>query len=332
MCKTKLLNKYMTGLLTGGIICLTACIAISSSDAEKASEPEKVNEERPLAASVTLSPDIPASVMFCGKKVDIRKYNMYEGFDRELTTFTYYHSTTMLLFKRANRVFPVIEPILKEYGIPDDFKYLAVIESHLDPRISSPARAVGTWQFLESTGKQYGLTITPTVDERCDLEKSTVAACKYMKEAYAKYGNWLNVAASYNAGMGRITGETAKQYEDNTLDLWLVEETARYPYRIMAVKMIFENPQQYGFMLKTKNLYKPIRTKRIPVATDILDLADFARKQDITYADLKRFNPWLRDRKLNPAGKTYNIQIPLKEDLYYDTPNTYIHDPRWVVE
>ncbi len=326
MYKIKSLSKYIFTFIVSGLICLTACIAISSNDSEK------VKEEKPVVSSITTSPDVPPSVTFCGEKIDVRRYNMYEGLDRELSTFTYYHSTTMLLFKRANRFFPIIEPILKAYDIPDDFKYLAVIESHLDPRVSSPARAVGTWQFLESTGKQYGLTITPTVDERCHVEKSTIAACKYFKEAYAKYGNWINVAASYNAGMGRISGEITKQYEQSAFNLWLVQETTRYPYRLLAIKMIFENPYKYGFVLKARNLYKPIQTKEVSVSTDIIDLADFAKKQGITYADLKRFNPWLRDRKLNPAGKTYILQIPEKDEIYYKGPNTFVHDPRWVVD
>ena len=164
----KLLNSNsIVGFVVGSAVCLTACLSIGSSDSEK------VKDQRPVVSSVTMSPDIPSSVSFCGKDIDLTRYNMHEGFDRELSSFTYFHSTTMLLIKRANRYFPIIEPILKANGIPDDFKYLAVIESHLDPRVSSPARAVGTWQLLEGTARQYGLTITPTVDERCDVAKAT---------------------------------------------------------------------------------------------------------------------------------------------------------------
>ncbi|MDR0431624.1 MAG: lytic transglycosylase domain-containing protein [Tannerellaceae bacterium] len=326
MYKTKLLNKNIISMIAAGIACLTACIAVSSNDVEK------IKEERPLVASITISPDVPSSISIFGETIDITRYNMYEGFDREISSFTYFHSTTMLLFKRANRVFPIIEPILKEHSIPDDFKYLAVIESHLDPRVSSSARAVGTWQFLESTGKQYGLTITPTVDERCDVVKSTVAACKYLKEAYKRFGDWSNVAASYNGGMGRISGEIARQKVESVYDMWLVQETTRYPYRIMAIKQIFENPYKYGFVLRTKDLYKPVKTKEVSVSKDILNLAEFAREQGITYADLKRFNPWLRDSKLNTLGKTYTLQIPEESEMYYKRPNTYVHDSRWVVK
>ena len=177
----KLLNSNsIVGFVVGSAVCLTACLSIGSSDSEK------VKDQRPVVSSVTMSPDIPSSVSFCGKDIDLTRYNMHEGFDRELSSFTYFHSTTMLLIKRANRCFPIIEPILKANGIPDDFKYLAVIESHLDPRVSSPARAVGTWQLLEGTARQYGLTITSTVDERCDVTKATEAACRYLKAAYEK--------------------------------------------------------------------------------------------------------------------------------------------------
>ena len=322
----KLSSNNIVSFFTGSVVCLTACLSIGSTDSEKA------KEERPVVSSVTVSPEIPPSVSFCGKEIDLTRYNMHEGFDRELSSFTYLHSTTMLLLKRANRYFPVIEPILKANGIPDDFKYLAVIESNLEPRIVSAAKAVGTWQLLEGTAKQYGLTVTPTVDERCDVEKATRAACRYLKAAYDKYGDWATVAASYNAGMGRVSGELAKQDADSTFDLWLVEETSRYVYRIMAAKAIFEAPYKYGFVLGAENLYKPIEYDEVKVSSDIPDLAEFARKNNVTYADLKRFNPWLRDRKLQTDGKTYSIQIPKEKDLYYKKPNTYVHNPAWVVK
>ncbi|RHJ87636.1 lytic transglycosylase domain-containing protein [Parabacteroides sp. AM08-6] len=322
----KLSKNSIIGFLAGSAICLTACLSIGSADSEK------VKEERPLIPSVTMSPDVPSSVFFCGKEMDITRYNMHEGLDRELSSFTYYHSTTMLLLKRANRYFPVIEPILKENGIPDDFKYLAVIESNLDPRIVSPARAVGTWQMLEGTAKQYGLTVTSTVDERCNVAKATSAACRYLKDAYNKYGDWATVAASYNAGMGRISGELSKQDSDNALDLWLVEETSRYVYRILAIKQIFEAPYKYGFVLRASDLYKPIDCEEVTISSDIQNLSDFAKKNGVTYADLRRFNPWLRDRQLLTGGKTYKLQIPKENDMYYKIPNTYVHNPDWVVK
>lgn len=318
--------QKIVGLLVSGIICLTACLSLGSSDSEKA------KKEKPLVASITSSPEIPDEVIFCGEKIDLTRYNMHEGFDRELTSFIYFHSTTMLLFKRANRYLSVIEPILKANGVPDDFKYLAVIESNLDVRALSGANAAGIWQLMPATAKQYGLTVEKEVDERYNIEKATEAACKYFNSAYKKYGNWPAVAASYNAGMGRITGELSKQNAETTFDLWLVEETSRYVYRIMAIKQIFENPYKYGFVLKAENLYKPIECKEVGVSSNIEDLAAFAAEHNVTYADLKQFNLWLRDRKLTPAGKTYKILIPKESELYYKKPNTQVHDSRWVID
>lgn len=311
-------------LLTGGI-GLTACLSVGSQDSEQ------VMQERPAVSSVTMTPTVPTHVTFCGEKVDLTRYNMYEGMDRELSSFTYFHSTTMLMIKRANRYFPVIEPILKANGIPDDFKYLAVIESHLDLRIVSPARAAGMWQFMEATAKQYQLIVTPTVDERYHVERATEAACRYLRDAYAKYGDWISVAASYNAGMGRISSEYARQNEASALNLWLVEETSRYVYRIFAIKQIFENPYKYGFVMHAKDLYRPISCEKVIVSNDIPDLVAFAKSHDITYADLKRFNSWLRDTKLVVNGKSFTISIPRKKDMYYNEPNQTVHDKRWVV-
>ncbi|MDR1336465.1 MAG: lytic transglycosylase domain-containing protein [Tannerella sp.] len=310
----------------GGIMCLALCLAIGFSDSAR------VMEERPVVSTVTVSPDVPLQVTFCDHPLDLTRYNMYEGMDRELSSFTYYHSTTLLLFKRANRYFPVMEPILKASGVPDDFKYLAVIESHLDPNAVSPARAVGIWQFMEGTAKEYGLTVTPTVDERCHLERSTEAACRYLKEAYAKYGDWVTVAASYNAGMGRISSEMGRQQVASALDLWLVEETSRYVYRMLAVKQIFEHPYRYGFVLTAGNLYKPLVYDEVTVADDIPDLAAYAKAQGVTYADLKRYNPWLKDSKLSVAGKSFVLHIPRCESVSYETPNRTAHDARWTVQ
>lgn len=313
-------------LMTACVLCMTVYLFVSSHDSVA------VKKEAPVVASFTTSPEVPSVIHFCGEDMDISRYNVKEGLDRELSSFTYFHSSTMLLIKRANRYFPIIEPILKANGIPDDFKYLAVIESNLDPKATSSARAVGVWQFLESTGKSYGLKITTTVDERRHVAKSTEAACKYLKEAYRKYGDWVAVAASYNAGMGRISGQMEKQGESSVLNLYLVEETTRYPYRIFAAKQIFENPYRYGFILHPENLYSPIDCSEVAVDKDINDLAAFAREKGITYNDLKFFNPWLKDTKLLTGGVEYKILIPNKNKLYYNSSNSYVHDKRWVVQ
>lgn len=312
--------------MTACVLCFTVYLFVSSHDSVT------VEKNTPVVSSFTTSPEVPATIRFCGKELDLLRYNMKEGLDRELSSFTYFHSSTMLLIKRANRYFPIIEPILKANGIPDDFKYLAVIESHLDPRATSPAKAVGMWQFLESTGRSYGLKVTPTVDERRHVAKSTEAACKYLKEAYGKYGDWLAVAASYNAGMARVSRQMEQQEESSVLNLYFVEETTRYPYRIFAAKLIFENPYKYGFVLHPENLYSPIDCEEVTVSKDIENLAAFAREHGITYNDLKIFNPWLKDTKLLTGGVKYKILIPNKNKLYYRSSNSYVHDKRWVVQ
>lgn len=300
------------------------------------SEDSVSDRKTPLVSSMTRSLEIPDEVSFAGETITLDRYDLYERYDREINSFTYFHSTTLLLIKRANRYFPIIEPILKENGIPDDFKYLAVIESSLNTRAYSPAKAAGLWQFLVGTAKMYGLEVGAEVDERYSVEKSTEAACKYLKSAYKKYGSWSSTALSYNAGMGRISGELEKQMVDDSLDLWVVDETSRYYFRMLAIKSIFENPHKYGFILSADQLYKPIDFERVEVSESIADLAEFAKNKGVTYAQLKDFNSWLRDRKLTIRVKnptTYTILVPKKESLYYDKDRKVkVHNKRWVSE
>ena len=306
-----------------GLIGLAA-VSVCSDDAQR------IAREKPVVPSLIMTPEVPLSVSFCGQLLDLSRYNMHEGIDRELASFSYLHASTMLTLKRANRYFPIIEPILKAQGVPDDFKYLAVIESQLDARVQSPAKAVGMWQLMEPTAREYGLTVTPTVDERCDVAKSTEAACRYLKKAYAKYGDWASVAASYNAGMGRISRELDRQQVNASTDLWLVEETTRYLYRLLAMKLIFENPYKYGFVLRPRDLYKPVAGREVEVRGDIPDLAAWARQHDVTYADLRRLNPWLRDRKLQTGGRTYRLLLPDLAEMSYAKPNDYVHHKNWI--
>ncbi|MBR5612473.1 MAG: lytic transglycosylase domain-containing protein [Bacteroidaceae bacterium] len=277
--------------------------------------------------------DVPSSVTFCGKNINLTRYDRYERMDRELLAFTYMHSTSIQMIKKANRYFPIVEPILKANGIPDDFKYLMVIESNLNPNARSSAGAAGLWQFMQTTGREYGLEVNKNIDERYHVEKSTKAACKYLKDAYAKYQDWIAVAASYNAGQARISTQFEKQQVDDMLDLFLVEETARYVYRIIAAKIMFSNPSAFGFRLRTKDLYMPIPYKEVSVNTGILNLAEWAKKQGITYALLKNMNPWLRDNFLqNVSKRTYTIKIPTAEGMKHDPKKVKAHDKRWVVE
>lgn len=307
-------------------VSIITVMTLSNNDSEK------VELERPQVLSMTASVDVPGEMMFAGEKIVFDRYDLHERMDRELNSFTYFHSTTLLLFKRANRIFPVIEPILKREGVPDDIKYLAVIESSLDPRAVSPARASGLWQFMSGTAQQFGLEVSPEVDERYHIEKSTVAACRYLKDAYRKLGSWSAAALSYNGGQARITSEITKQQTDKALDLWLVEETTRYYFRMLAIKTLFENPAQYGFVLRSDQLYKPMEFKEVMVSSAIPSLASFAKENGITYAQLKDFNSWLRDTKLtNKSGKNYTFLIPTRESLYYKKGEKIkIHDERWI--
>ena len=317
-------------LLSGlGLLALVviAIVGVSSKD-----EGENPKSKQTLVLSQTCSVGVLSSVSFCGEDILLDRYDKRERFDREINAFTYLHSSTMLLIKRANRFFPIIEPILKENNIPDDFKYLAVIESSLDVRAYSPAKAAGLWQFMEVTGKEYGLVINSQIDERYHVEKSTRAACKYLQNAYKEFGNWTDVAASYNAGMSRIKTELNRQKVNSFFDLLLVEETSRYVFRLLAVKEVFSRPSYYGFILKQEDLYTPIRTKSVKISADVSDLAEFAQNQGTNYYQLKNFNVWLRDRSLKTAGKTYEVQIPLEEDMYIKPQDVIVHDKNWIVD
>lgn len=314
------------------VLLLSLIALILSSSSSCIYHIEKTQNIEPQVLSMTASVDVPDEMIFANEKVVFERYDIRERMDRELNSFTYYHSTTLMLFKRANRIFPIIEPILKQQGLPDDIKYLAVIESSLHPRALSPANAAGLWQFISSTGKSYGLEINSEVDERYHIEKSTIAACNYLKSARNQYGSWSAAAMSYNGGMGRISTELTNQKTNDALDLWLLEETSRYYFRMMAIKLIFEDPAKYGFIIKAEQLYKPIEFNEITVSTSINDLADFAKQNGITYAQLKDFNSWLRDSKLvNKSGRTYTILIPKKESLYYKKgEKVTVHNPKWI--
>ena len=291
------------------------------------------DREKPEEETSFSCMEVPESVTFCGKKIDLTRYDRRERMDRELMAFTYMHSTSLQIIKRANRYFPIVDPILKEYGIPEDFKYLMAIESNVNPLARSGAGAAGLWQFMPSTAKDFGLEVNSHVDERYDVEKATRAACKYLKQAYARFGNWETVAASYNAGQGRIACQRDRQYEDNALDLYLVEETARYVYRILAVKIMLSDPKKFGFRLRASDLYPPIPYHTVKVTEHISDLPRFAKSQGTTFSLLRNMNPWLRDFSLpNHGKKEYTIRIPDKEEMYYNPRVTVPYDGKWVVE
>jgi membrane-bound lytic murein transglycosylase D len=255
----------------------------------------------------------PTTIDFAGEKTPLNITDVHERMDRELLINTNLHSSTILILKRANKFFPIIEPILAKNNIPDDFKYLAVIESSLIPLSVSKAGASGIWQFMKQTGVEKGLEISETVDERYHLEKSTEAACQYLLTAKEKLGSWTLAAASYNGGMAGISNQLKLQQVSDYYDLLLVEETSRYVFRILALKEIMKNPQLYGFDIKPNEFYANLPTNKLIIDSSITNLATFSKSQGINYKILKYYNPWLRDKKLdNINKKSYIIEIPTK--------------------
>lgn len=268
--------------------------------------------EKKIALRENTAQYFPSEVDFAGEKTPLQISDVRERFDRELLVNANLHSSTILILKRANRAFPIIEPILKQYGVPDDFKYLAVIESGL-VNVVSPAGARGVWQFMPETAKERGMEVNENVDQRYDLVKSTEAACRYFLSAKAKFGSWTLAAASYNGGMSGVNKQIDIQKVSNYYDLLLTEETSRYVFRILALKEIMKNPVKYDFNILPADMYENLPTRTIEIDSSITDLATFAKGQGINYKILKIHNPWLRETKLiNDTGKKYQIEIPLK--------------------
>ncbi len=255
------------------------------------------------------SPVIPSDLDFCGEKVPLDVYHVRERMDRELLVNCYWQSNTIMLLKRSNRYFPTIEKILKEEGVPDDFKYLALAESGFIYNVSGSG-AAGFWQFLAPTAKKFDLQVNDDIDERYNLEKATRAACQYLKSNYQKFGSWTLAAAAYNAGEGRINTHVSKQSTDFYYDMHLADETSRYVFRILALKTICKNPNKYGFMLRKKDLYPEIPFTTVTTDSTISDLFAFAQSNGVSYQMFKAHNPWLRSSKLpNKERLTYTFKI-----------------------
>jgi membrane-bound lytic murein transglycosylase D len=270
--------------------------------ADKVAAPQRIHPVR-----------ITGPVSFAGEQVPLHDMEVRERFDRELMVNTFWHSNTMLSYKLSQKYFETIEPILKKHGIPDDFKYLPVAESGFR-HVVSPAGAAGFWQFLASTGKEFGLEVGNEVDERYHLERATEAACRYLLDAKRKFGSWTLAAASYNVGIARIEKALDKQKVDSYYDLYLNDETARYVFRILAFKMLFENPEDFGFNIYREDLYENYKYKEVEVTHTIPDLIQFALNSGTNYKMLKHMNPWLRDSKLTVApGKSYTLKIPVEQ-------------------
>lgn len=273
---------------------------------------EDVNVVAPENRYKVTSIDIPADLNFAGETVPLTDPEVMERIDREFLVNTYWQSNALLLMKRANKYFPIIEPILAKNGVPDDFKYLAVAESGLQ-NVVSPAGATGFWQIMRATGKEYGLEVNSNVDERYHIQKSTEVACEYLKKYKKKFGNWTLAAASYNAGAGAINKYLNQQKVDSYYDLLLGQETGRYLFRIMAIKEILSAPEKYGFEISEDEMYKAVPSFTVDLDVPVSNFADFANEYEINYKILKRHNPWLREPHLNNnSRKKYTIEIPNK--------------------
>lgn len=289
------------------IISALTIFAVQDAPTDSSIEEKLINDYNVYALP------IPTYLEFAGEPVPLQDPDIRERLDRELLVNTYWQSNSLLMIKRAHKYFPIIEPLLKKHGIPDDFKYLAVAESGLE-NVTSPAGASGFWQILKSTAREYGLEVNDYVDERYNLELATEVAAEYLKNSKEKFGSWTLAAAAYNAGNGGVSKQLERQKANNDYyDLLLNSETSRYVFRILAFKEILNNPKKYGFNFRDKDLYRKVPSYKVKVDTAVTDFADFAKQFDINYKVLKIHNPWLRETYLrNASGKEYYIEIPEK--------------------
>lgn len=299
--------KYLVNLI---FLAAIPILLISFSGGEKKDYPQDFPQNYKI-----VTPPIPSKIDFCGEKVPLNNIDVRERLEREIIVDTYRHSSTILYIKRANRWFPVIEPILKKNKIPDDMKYLAVAESGLE-NVISPAGAIGFWQFISSAAKRYDLEISGEVDERYNVVKATEAACKYLQESYDKYGSWTLAAASYNMGTNGVTNQLERQKTNNYYSLLLNVETSRYIFRILSLKNVLANPELYGFSIPDDELYPKYETITVKIKSEVKHFADFAAEYGINYRVLKLFNPWLRENYLtNKKKREYVITLPTKETM-----------------
>jgi membrane-bound lytic murein transglycosylase D len=314
--------KLSPPVFVGALIIAMVFITILGFEREPGNsnqEKEEVNRN-----NYSVSFRLPDSVFFAGEKMPLDNFDTRESLERELITTAYRHSSTILIIKRSKRYFPVIEKILQQFNIPDDFKYLAVAESDLSNAIS-PAGATGFWQIMTATGKEEGMEINGEVDERYHIEKSTGFACEYFLKSYNKYGSWTLAAASYNSGRNAIDDQIEIQKENDYYDLLLNDETARYIFRVVAYKLIINNPEEYGFDIKSDEYYPVLKYTEVKVDSSISDFSRFAKNFGTNYKMLKFLNPWLRKPYLtNKAGKEYLIKIPeqgSRNSIYVDNLN-----------
>jgi hypothetical protein len=305
--RTRFAIYFLAGLLSTAL--LVASIALKKVD--PGTTAIEINTEgRPHYK--WYAPTLPSSIDFCGEPVPLDRWEVRERLDRELLVNNYLHGSQLYILKLTGRYFPIIEERLKANGVPEDMKYVCVAESSLQHTAVSSVGAASFWQFMKDTGPGYGLEINDEVDERFNIVKATDAACKYLKDAYAKFGSWTAAAASYNCGQGGYAKHSDFQGAKNYYDIILPEETNRYVFRILAFKHLLSNAKSFGLIIEPTEMYKPLKYRTVLVDKSIANLADFARENNTSYKMLKIYNPWLRAQKLTvKPGKTYEIQFPL---------------------
>lgn len=303
------MNKSFRFLSLLSVLTITLLFinAINKTDTKTETNPNTSTHKTYKIKALKLSPDLNLA----GERVPLEKHDIRERMDRELLVNTYWQSNGLLLIKRANKYFPILEPLLKKYGLPDDFKFLALAESAFIDETSS-AGAAGMWHFMKATGKEYGLEINDNVDERYNIEKSTKVAAEYLIKSKKRFNSWTLAAASYNAGSYGVAKRLETQQVNSYYDVKLANETERYVFRIIALKEVISNPEKYGFVYDTDDLYILPKTRTIVIDTEIPNIAEFAKKYGITYKELKLHNAWLRENKLNnKSKKVYKIKIPV---------------------
>ena len=307
------MKNAKTILLVSAIVAIILITFVCATDKDSAQNGSVGKHSADQRIQAVYSPKIPETMDFCGETVPLDKYYVREALDREMIVNTYGHSSTLLYFKRAHRFFPVIEPILKKNGIPDDFKYLCVIESGLT-NATSPAKAQGFWQFMKTTGQKYNLEVNDEIDMRNNLDAATEAACQFLKALYRNLGSWTAAAAAYNCGEAGLSRNMEKQSISDYYDTRLNSETSRYIYRILAVKQIMQHPQEYGFYLRPCDLYPVIPTRTATLSGQNVDLYAFAKENGCSYKLLRELNPWITTEKLtNKANRSYTIKLPSAE-------------------
>lgn len=310
------MRKTTLSILISSILILLVLFSFYKQDMHAANDEsqetaEFYNENKSQQMQSVVPPQIPTNPSFCGEKIDIHEPEVLERLDKELIINSYLHSATLLIIKRANRYFPQLRKILIAEGIPEDMLYLCVAESALQPSIS-PSGAAGFWQFMKSTAQEYGLYVDDEFDERFDIEKSTLAACRYLKESYQLLGSWSLAAAAYNAGNNGVLKQKNLQKQDSYFDLHLNSETSRYVFRIIALKYILKDPSQYGFILQKEHLYPPIQTQKKQIQQKEIDWIAFAHENQTSYKTLKYLNPQIRSpRFTNKSGRSIDILLPI---------------------